>query len=184
VLAVRPDPLAAGGRNEVEIVNFLDDHSRLAVDSQVLSVATAPKVPEVFREAGARWGVPVGAAHRQRVRLHDLAPGRAQRDADPSCSRSGSTTATPAATTRRPVARWSGSIKRSSDGWPASHQPARSASSSTRWTGSSPTTATSGRTGPSGAGRRSSRSALEPRPALRTEDPGRSRGAGSQGSNR
>lgn len=41
---------------EVEIVNFLDEHSRLAVDSQVLSVATAPKVLEVFREAGARWG--------------------------------------------------------------------------------------------------------------------------------
>ena len=45
-------------RTEVEIVNFIDDHSRLAVGSRVLRVATAPKVLEVFREAGARWGLP------------------------------------------------------------------------------------------------------------------------------
>jgi transposase InsO family protein len=45
-------------QTEVEIVNFLDDHSRLAVASRVHRVATAPKVLEVFREAGARWGYP------------------------------------------------------------------------------------------------------------------------------
>ena len=39
-------------------MNFLDDHSRLAVASGVLKVATAPKVLEIFREAGARWGLP------------------------------------------------------------------------------------------------------------------------------
>jgi len=44
--------------SEVEIVNFIDDHSRLAVGSRVLPVATAPKVLEVFRDAGARWGLP------------------------------------------------------------------------------------------------------------------------------
>jgi transposase InsO family protein len=44
--------------SEVEIVNFIDDHSRLAVGSRVLRVATAPKVLEVFRDAGARWGLP------------------------------------------------------------------------------------------------------------------------------
>jgi transposase InsO family protein len=43
---------------EVEIVNFIDDHSRVAVASRVLTVATAPKVLEVFREAGARCGFP------------------------------------------------------------------------------------------------------------------------------
>jgi transposase InsO family protein len=42
----------------VEIVNFIDDHSRLAVASRVLTTATAHKVLEVFREAGARWGFP------------------------------------------------------------------------------------------------------------------------------
>jgi transposase InsO family protein len=43
---------------EAQIVNFLDDHSRLAVASRVLAEATAPTVLEVFREAGARWGLP------------------------------------------------------------------------------------------------------------------------------
>jgi transposase InsO family protein len=43
---------------EAEIVNFIDDHSRLAVASRVLGCATAPAVLEVFREAGARWGLP------------------------------------------------------------------------------------------------------------------------------
>jgi transposase len=43
---------------EVEIVNFIDDHSRLAVASQVLATATAPAVLRIFQEAGARWGFP------------------------------------------------------------------------------------------------------------------------------
>jgi transposase InsO family protein len=47
----------AGG-TEVEIVNVIDDHSRLAVASRVLEVATAAKALEVFLEAGARWGLP------------------------------------------------------------------------------------------------------------------------------
>jgi transposase InsO family protein len=43
---------------EVEICNFIDDHSRVAVACRVLRVATAPAVLEVFRDAGARWGFP------------------------------------------------------------------------------------------------------------------------------
>jgi transposase InsO family protein len=45
-------------RVEVEIVNIIDDHSRLAVGSRVLRTATAPGVLEAFQEAGARWGFP------------------------------------------------------------------------------------------------------------------------------
>jgi transposase InsO family protein len=44
--------------SEVEICNFLDDHSRLAVASRVLRVATAPKVLEIFGQAGTTWGLP------------------------------------------------------------------------------------------------------------------------------
>jgi transposase InsO family protein len=47
-----------GDGTEVEIVNFIDDHSRLAVASRAIRVATAPAVLEVFRSAGARWGFP------------------------------------------------------------------------------------------------------------------------------
>jgi transposase InsO family protein len=42
----------------VEIVNFIDDHSRLAVGSAALTRATAPAVLEVFRAACATWGLP------------------------------------------------------------------------------------------------------------------------------
>jgi transposase InsO family protein len=47
-----------GDGTEVDICNFLDDHSRLAVASAVLATATAPRVLEIFRQAGARWGFP------------------------------------------------------------------------------------------------------------------------------
>jgi transposase InsO family protein len=43
---------------EVEIANFIDDHSRLAVAAVVLARATAPAVLRTFQEAGARWGLP------------------------------------------------------------------------------------------------------------------------------
>ena len=45
---------------QVEIVNFIDDHSRLAVASRVMRQATSPAVLRVFQEAGARWGLPAG----------------------------------------------------------------------------------------------------------------------------
>jgi transposase InsO family protein len=43
---------------EVEIVNFIDDHSRAAVACRVVAVATASTVLETFRHAGATWGFP------------------------------------------------------------------------------------------------------------------------------
>jgi transposase InsO family protein len=46
------------GDTEAEIVNFLDDHSRLAIASRAMRRATAPKVVELFQEAGTRWGFP------------------------------------------------------------------------------------------------------------------------------
>ena len=47
-----------GDGTEVDIVNFIDDHSRVAVASRVLARATAPAVLRVFHDAGARWGLP------------------------------------------------------------------------------------------------------------------------------
>jgi transposase InsO family protein len=43
---------------DVEIVNFIDDHSRLAMASQVLTRATAPAVLRIFQGAAATWGSP------------------------------------------------------------------------------------------------------------------------------
>ena len=42
---------------EVEM-NFIDDHSRLAVASRVMPRATAPEVLRVFQTAAATWGFP------------------------------------------------------------------------------------------------------------------------------
>jgi transposase InsO family protein len=47
-----------GDGTEVQIVNFIDDHSRLAVAARVIGTATAPQVLRVFRAAGERWGLP------------------------------------------------------------------------------------------------------------------------------
>lgn len=44
--------------SDVEIVNFLDDFSRVALASKAFRVTTASKVLEVFRAAGEKWGLP------------------------------------------------------------------------------------------------------------------------------
>ena len=47
----------AGGE-EVEIINVIDDHSRLAVAARVVGRATAAEALAVFLQAGGRWGLP------------------------------------------------------------------------------------------------------------------------------
>src|SRR2546425_4437764 len=42
----------------VEIINFIDDHSRLIVASHAVRVVTAPAVLKAFHEAAKRWGFP------------------------------------------------------------------------------------------------------------------------------
>ncbi|MGI8426431.1 MAG: IS481 family transposase [Actinomycetota bacterium] len=42
----------------VEIVNFIDDYSRVAVGSQVFSVTTAPDVVSTFYKCAEKWGFP------------------------------------------------------------------------------------------------------------------------------
>lgn len=48
--------LACGSK--VEICNFIDDHSRVVVASQVFSTTTAADALTTFRKAAARWGHP------------------------------------------------------------------------------------------------------------------------------
>lgn len=43
---------------DAEILNFLDDHSRLIVASEALSVVRAPDVLRVFTRAAELWGLP------------------------------------------------------------------------------------------------------------------------------
>lgn len=44
--------------SEVEIINVIDDHSRLAVAAHVTPTATAPEALAVLLSAGERWGLP------------------------------------------------------------------------------------------------------------------------------
>lgn len=43
---------------KVEIVNFVDDHSRVCLGSRALPVATAPEVVGLFHACAAAWGLP------------------------------------------------------------------------------------------------------------------------------
>jgi len=43
---------------EVEIINFIDDYSRVIVAAKAVSVATAPAVLRVLHEAARTWGFP------------------------------------------------------------------------------------------------------------------------------
>jgi transposase InsO family protein len=47
-----------GDETEVEIINFIDDHSRLAVGARVVRRATAPVALATLIAAGERWGLP------------------------------------------------------------------------------------------------------------------------------
>ena len=44
--------------SKVEVLNFLDDFSRVCVASKVLSVTSAPDVVAALYEAGSAWGLP------------------------------------------------------------------------------------------------------------------------------
>ncbi|SRR6266487_2144091 len=95
----------------VEIVNFIDDHSRVAVASRVLSRASAPAVLGLFREAGETWGFPAalltdnGCVY---TTWHRGGPNVMQTE----LLALGIDYRTPARITRRPAARWSGSTRR------------------------------------------------------------------------
>jgi transposase InsO family protein len=44
--------------SEVEILNMIDDYSRVCVASRAFAVVTSPDVRDTFRQAAARWGLP------------------------------------------------------------------------------------------------------------------------------
>jgi hypothetical protein len=129
--------LACG--TEVEIVNFLDDYSRVLIASRVFAVTTARAVVGVFRAAAKIWGFPAailtdnGCVYTARHRGGATA-------LRSSCSRLASSSATPARAIPRPAARSSASTRHSSGSSPASRLPRRSPSSKPRSIASWPTT--------------------------------------------
>ena len=55
---------------KVEIVNFIDDFSRVCGASKVLATTTSPDVVATLYDAGALWGPAGLASGRQRLHLH------------------------------------------------------------------------------------------------------------------
>jgi transposase InsO family protein len=50
--------VALAGHDEVEVLNVVDDHSRLCIASHALRVVTSPDVVAVLHDAAGQWGYP------------------------------------------------------------------------------------------------------------------------------
>jgi transposase InsO family protein len=135
-------------RTEVEILNVIDDHSRLCMASVARRVTTGGQVWATFAAAFTRYGVPAevltdnGAVFTAKQR----GQGRVALEVQLSGSAEFAS-ATPGPTIRRPAARWSGSTRPRRNGWPPSLPPPRWPGCNASWTGSPATTTPSGRTG-------------------------------------
>ena len=125
-----------------EILNIIDDHSRLLTASAARLTYRAADVVTVFRAAAAAHGLPAsmlsdnGAVFTGKPRGH----GRVALEIDLAALRIAS--GTPAPTTRRPAAKSNGSTRHSRNGSPASPQPPPSPSSRPSSTPSPATTTT------------------------------------------
>ena len=146
----------AGG-TEVDILNILDDHSRLVVASHARSTTKAADVVASFHTAAAAYGFPASLLTDNGA-VFTATPRGGRCAIELELDAWGSPPATRGPTTPRPAARWNASTRPSSAGWPTS--PARRPSPDCRPSSiSSPTTTTT--SAPTG------RSAGAPRGRLR-----------------
>ena len=108
----------------VEIINFLDDHTRLCVASVVVPVTRATDVADVFMRRDRPIRRSRLRAHRQRLHLHRQTSRRESRHGNTARRRSASPTSTQAPTTRKPAAKSNGSTRPSRSSWPNNPPPA------------------------------------------------------------
>jgi len=113
----------AGGSG-VEILNILDDHSRLLVVSHARAVTKAADVVASFHQAAAVHGFPA-AVLTDNGAVFTAAARHGRCALELELARLGSPTATPGPITRRPAARSSGSTRPSNAGSPSSPAPRR-----------------------------------------------------------
>jgi transposase len=136
---------------DAEILTWLDDHSRYALDVSAHAPVTGPVVLAAFRAAVAAHGVPASTlTDNGMVFTTRLAGGKGGRNAlEAELRRLHVAQKNSAPTTPRPAARWSGSSRPSRSGSPPSSS-SRPPSPSCRpcSTSSPPSTTTSGHTGP------------------------------------
>jgi hypothetical protein len=134
----------------VEILNLLDDHSRLAIASAVRRTTPAPDVVATFRKAFHRWGYPAGVLTDNGA----IFTGEPRRHGEVALERELRGLRIvfdhpPAPTTRRPAGRSSGSTRPRRNGWPPAPPQPPPAGSRPRSTRSPATTTRPGRIEPS-----------------------------------
>ncbi len=156
----------ADGR-EVEILNLLDDHSRLLVASDTRPTTKAADVVASFHQAAATYGLPASMLTDNGAIFTAAPRGGGRCAIEVELARLGSATGTPAPTIRRPAARSNGSTRPLNVGSPSNPRPRRSPSSRPSSTPSLATTTTTGPTGRWAGAHPRSRSPLAPRPPLR-----------------
>ena len=136
----------------VEILNILDDHSRLDLLSKATAHHHRPRRPGQLPRRVPPLRHPRQRAHRQRRRLHRQAPPRRPgRPRDRARPPRRPARTTPGPTTPRPAARSSASTRPRRSGSPPSHPPPPSPSCNASSTGSAATTTPSDPTAPSAA---------------------------------
>jgi transposase len=134
-------------KTQVEILNLLDDYSRLCVASKVLKVTRSPDVVATLYEAGAVWGLPASLlTDNGCIYTPPIVTGT--RHWNPSSSFSASPLSIPAPTIPRPGARSSASTRPSSATSTCNPERALSHSSRARSSASWPITTTSARIAP------------------------------------
>ena len=132
-----------------EIVNFIDDHSRLCLAAVALPVTTAVDIGRIFQQARAQYGTPA-AVLTDNGAIYTAGPRGGKVMLETELERlGGSAPSTPGRTTPRPAARSSGSTRPRRSTWPSSRPRDRSRRCRPSSIGSPRTTTPSGRTGPS-----------------------------------
>ncbi len=99
----------------VEILDIIDDHSRVAIASHARTITTGPDVVDTFLAAIATWGTPAGLLTDNGAIFTARQRGHGRTTLGSSWASSASATTTAAPITRRPAARSNASTRPTRD---------------------------------------------------------------------
>ena len=109
VLADRRNSHRTRDGRVVEIINLIDDCSRVCVESLAVTVCTSPTAWKAFSRAAVRYGLPAEVLSDNGAAFRSVEPGARPVVFERNLLRSGSTRCIPVRIIPRPAGRWSGS---------------------------------------------------------------------------